>query len=173
MATGAAGSPSKPRPLHSWASTGSAAADRRASRVFPLLRNPVRSMCGPDSVITKDGPAWRALLAAGAVPAGGAAVGEDLADHVAPGDAGDAAAAVRGRSGLIQAAQRRAQVGIARGRPGVEHLPHRQLTVEDIAADQAVLLLHLMRADHLAVQHRLREARRDLIHPGDHPVRVE
>jgi luciferase family oxidoreductase group 1 len=56
-------------------------------------------------------------------PALGAAVGEDLPDHVAAGDASDAAAAVGGRAGLVQAPDRRAQVGVSRRGPGVEHLP--------------------------------------------------
>src|SRR5215471_15987005 len=55
-------------------------------------------------------------------PAGGAAVGQDLMHGVAPGDPGDAAAAVRGGPGLVQAADRGAEVRVAGGGAGVEHL---------------------------------------------------
>jgi hypothetical protein len=36
----------------------------------------------------------------------------------------------------------------------VEQLIHRQLAVEDVASDEAVLLLHLVRSDDLPVQDR-------------------
>jgi hypothetical protein len=54
----------------------------------------------------------------------------------------------------------------------VEHLPKRKLSVEDVPADQPVLLLHLVRPDHLPVQHRIGEPRRDFLHPGEYPVGV-
>src|SRR5690348_12935727 len=74
-------------------------------------------------------------------PAFGAAVREDLADYVATRDAGDPTASVGGRTRLVQPPHRRPQVGVAGRRPGVEHLPQRQLPVEDVPADQTVLLL--------------------------------
>src|SRR5215469_18952727 len=75
-------------------------------------------------------------------PPRGTAVGEDLPYHIAPGNPGDPASPVRPRAGLVEALHRRAQVRVARRRAGVEHLPYRQLAVEDVAADQAVLPLH-------------------------------
>jgi len=54
----------------------------------------------------------------------------------------------------------------------VEQLTRRQLAVEDVAAEQAVLVLHLVRPDHLPVQDRSRESRRNLLDAGDHPVGV-
>ena len=50
-------------------------------------------------------------------------------------------------------------VGVARCGPHVEQLLQRQLTVEDVAADQAVLLLHLVRPDDVAMRDRRLEAR--------------
>src|SRR5918995_7533667 len=88
-------------------------------------------------------------------PLGLAEVLLDLADHVAAGNAGDPAAAVGGRPGLVEAADRGAVVGVAGGRAGVEQLAGRQLAVEDVAADQPVLVLHLVGADHLAEQDRV------------------
>ena len=42
----------------------------------------------------------------------------------------------------------------------MEQLIHRELAVEDVAADQAELLLHVVGPDHLAVDHRVAEVRR-------------
>src|SRR6476660_2988025 len=90
--------------------------------------------------------------AAGAASAPG--VAQDLPDHVAPRDAGHPAAAVRGGSGLVEAAYRGAQVGVAGGGPAVEHLPRGQLAVEDVAADQTVLGLHPVWTDDLPADDR-------------------
>jgi hypothetical protein len=54
----------------------------------------------------------------------------------------------------------------------VEHLAQAQLAVEDVATDEPVLLLHLVRADDLPVQHGVGEPGRDGLHPRDDPVRV-
>ena len=56
---------------------------------------------------------------------------------------------------------RRSACGGRRSRPpgGRGTSARRQLAVEDVAADQPVLVLHLVRADHLAVQDRVGEAR--------------
>src|SRR6516162_5908510 len=94
-------------------------------------------------------------------PPRGTAVGEDLPYHVAPGNPGDPAASVCRRAGLIEALHRRAQVRVACRRARVEHLPYRQLAMEDVAADQAVLPLHEVRPDDLPVQHRGGEPGRD------------
>ncbi len=79
---------------------------------------------------------------------------------------------VRGAGALVQAADRRAVVGVAGRRPHVEQLLGAELPVEDVAADQTPLLLHLVGADHLAVQHRVGEAGRELVVAGDHAVGV-
>ena len=57
---------------------------------------------------------------------------------------------------------RRREVGVAGRRPHVEQLLGRELAVEDVAADQPVVVLHLVRADHLPVDDRLLEVRREL-----------
>ena len=54
----------------------------------------------------------------------------------------------------------------------MEQLLGRELAVEDVAADEVVVVLHLVRADHLAVQDRLLEVRGELVVPVDDPVRV-
>ena len=59
------------------------------------------------------------------------------------------------RRRLVEAADRRAVVGVAGRGPHVEQLRRRELAVEDVAADQAVGVLHVVRADHLAVQDRV------------------
>ena len=104
------------------------------------------------------------------MPARGPAVGQDLVHRVAPRDPGDPAAAVGGRTGLVQAPDRGTEVRVAGGGTGVEHLAQAQLAVEDVATHEPVLLLHLMRADDLPVQHRVREPGSDRLHPRDHPV---
>ena len=88
------------------------------------------------------------------------------------GDAADAAATVGGRAGVVEAGDGRAVVGVAGRGPHVEQLLGRQLAVEDVAADQAVLLLHLVRADDVAVGDRRREAGRHLVVEVDQPVGV-
>ena len=80
----------------------------------------------------------------------------DLAHRLEGRDAGDPAASVGGRSGLVETGDRGAEVGVAGGRAEVEQLVGRQLAVEDVAADQAVLVLHLVRTDHGPVQDRAR-----------------
>src|SRR6188472_1844285 len=67
------------------------------------------------------------------------------------GDAADTAAAVRGGAGVVEAGDRGAVVGVPRRGAHVEQLLGRQLAVEDVAADEPVLLLHLVRADDVAV----------------------
>ena len=79
---------------------------------------------------------------------------------------------VRRRRALVQALDRRRVVGVAGRRTHVEQLLGRELAVEDVAADQAVVLLHLVRADHLAVDDRLLEVRRELVVAVDDPVGV-
>jgi AcrR family transcriptional regulator len=71
------------------------------------------------------GPLPGLLPGQAASPAFGAAVGEDLAHHVAPRNAGDPAAPVGARARLVQAAQRSAQVRVPGRRAGVEHLSER------------------------------------------------
>ena len=59
----------------------------------------------------------------------------------------------------------------SRRRDAVEQLPGGQLAVEDVAADEAVRVLHVVRADHLPVQDRRREAGRDLLQLARSPGR--
>src|SRR5690349_13593875 len=97
---------------------------------------PFGSPLGPNDLITLQnwwsgaGPDRRpfAFQAAGGpvVPSRGAAVGQDLVHRVAPGDPGDAAAAVCGGARLVQAADRGAEVRVAGGGAGVEHLAQAQ-----------------------------------------------
>ena len=77
---------------------------------------------------------------------GGLLVGDGRPGRLPAGDAADAAAGVGRRAGVVQPGDRRAVVGVARRRPHVEQLLERELAVEDVAADQAVLVLHLVRA---------------------------
>ena len=53
---------------------------------------------------------------------------------------------------VVEPRDRCAVVGVAGRGPHVEQLLKRQLAVEDVAADEAVLLLHLVRTDDVAVQ---------------------
>src|SRR5215469_11444829 len=66
----------------------------------------------------------------------------------------------------------RAVVGEAGGGAHVEQLLQGQLAVEDVAADQAVVVLQLVGADDVAVQDRALEVRRELVVAVDHAVSV-
>src|SRR5690606_19053610 len=74
---------------------------------------------------------WPYEHAAHRAPTRGSAarVAQDLADDVTAGDAGHPTAAVRGAAGLVQAPDRRAQVGVAGGGAAVEQLARAQLAV--------------------------------------------
>ncbi len=91
------------------------------------------------------------------------------------GDARDAPSSVRGAARLIETGDRRAEVGIAGRRAHVEHLVGREFTVEDVPADEPVLVLHLGGPDDLPVQDRIRESGRDRVDACDDSicVRVE
>ena len=54
----------------------------------------------------------------------------------------------------------------------MEQLVRGELSVEDVPSDQPELLLHVVRADHLAIDHRRLEVRRELVVPVDDAVRV-
>src|SRR5437762_3021646 len=84
--------------------------------------------------------------------------------------AGDAG--VRRGTGVIQAGDRRAVVGEAGRGAHVEQLLQRQLTVEDVAADQPVVVLHVVGADDVAVHDGALEVGRQLVVAVDHPVGV-
>src|SRR5439155_15057563 len=73
------------------------------------------------------------------------AVVEDLAHRMVSGDAAHTAAAVRCGTRLVEPFDRGAVVRVAGCRAHVEQLLERQLAVEDVSADQPVLLLHLVR----------------------------
>ncbi len=86
------------------------------------------------------------------------AIAHELLHGVHSGDAGDTATTVGRTARLVEAGDRRAEVGVPGRGPHVEELTGRQLTVEDVAAHQAVLVLHLVGTDHLPVQDRIGEA---------------
>ena len=88
------------------------------------------------------------------------------------GDAADPAAGVRGGARVVEARDRGAVVGVPGRRAHVEQLLERELAVEDVAADQAVLLLHLVGPDDVAGDDRVAEAGRHLVVEVDHPVGV-
>src|SRR5262249_49256998 len=94
---------------------------------------------------------------------GDLAVGERGARGLPAGEAAAAAAGVRRRAAVVQAADRRPVVGVPGRRAHVEELLERELAVEDVAADEAVLLLHLVGADDVAVQDRGLEVRGNLV----------
>src|SRR5664279_5804994 len=77
-----------------------------------------------------------------------APVPEDLARRIAAGQGGHATARVGRRAALVETLERRPVVGVAGRRAHMEELVEGQLAVEDVAADQAVLVLHVVRADH-------------------------
>ena len=101
-----------------------------------------------------------------------APVGEDLPDDVAARDSRDPAATVRRRTRLVQPFHGGTQIGVPGCRAAVEHLAGRQLTVEDVPADEAVLVLHRVRADHLPAHDRVGEPGRQRLHARGQPVRV-
>src|SRR5688500_9727018 len=68
-----------------------------------------------------------------------------LSELLLSGDAADALAGVRGARPVVQPSDRRSVVGVAGRRPHVEQLVHRELAVKDVPADQAELLLHVVR----------------------------
>src|SRR5439155_212117 len=91
-------------------------------------RRAARSTAGlPHSTVVRVSSGMAASWHAKLKPSPPSTVGDDLPDHVAPRDPGHPAAAVRGRTRLVQPAHRRAQVGVAGGGAAVEHLPRRQL----------------------------------------------
>src|SRR5262249_56252793 len=112
------------------------------------------------------GGAWRG----GARGGGGVLVGDGRPGRLHPGDAAHAAARVGGRAGVVQPGHGGAVVRVAGGRAHVEELLQRQLAVEDVAADQAVLVLHVVGADDVGVQDRALEVRGHLVVAVDHPV---
>src|ERR1700693_6331402 len=88
------------------------------------------------------------------------------------GDAVDPSSTVRGAGPVVQASDGGAVVGISRSGPHVEQLIHRQLSVEDVATDQAEILLHVVGADHLTIDDGGLEVGRKLRVGVDDPVRV-
>src|SRR5271156_1117573 len=89
--------------------------DETLVSLWPVRAGRFHRLLGPVRATEPPAPAFRA------------AVGQDLPDHVTAGYAGDPAASVGGRPGLVQAADRGAQVGVAGRGPGVAHLPQRPL----------------------------------------------
>lgn len=87
-------------------------------------------------------------------PARGPAVGADLRTTLRPGIPVTPPPPWVAEPAWVQVADRGAQVGVPGGRPGVVHLAQAELAMEDVPADQPVILLHLVRADHLPVPDR-------------------
>src|SRR5256885_13073202 len=75
----------------------------------------------------------------------------DLARSVAAVDAADATTGMRARTAEIEILDRRPVVGIAGHGPPGEELVEREVAVHDVATHQAVLLLHVVGAKHLAL----------------------
>src|SRR2546425_2654540 len=90
------------------------------------------------------------------------AIGLRLAERLPARYAVHAAAGVRGRRAVVQPPERRAVIGVARGRPHVEQLVDRQLAVEDGPADEPQLALHVVVSDDLSIYHRAPEVGRQL-----------
>src|SRR3712207_1461728 len=101
-----------------------------------------------------------------------AAVAPDLAQAVAGGDSADPAAGVGRRGGLVESVYRGAVVRETGDGAHVEELISRQLAVEDVAPDEPQLLLHVVGPEHLTVQDRPLQVRRELGVAVDHAVRV-
>src|SRR5215211_4258545 len=101
-----------------------------------------------------------------------APVAPDLPHAVVCRDGADTATGVRGRRGLVETPYRGPVVRVTWGRPHVEELLGRKLAVEDIAPDEPDLLLHVVGPEHLTVQDRTLEVRRQLAVAVDHTVRV-
>src|SRR5947209_1707248 len=91
------------------------------------------------------------------------AIPDDLADHVVTGTSGHAAAGVSSAGALVQAPDRSAVIRVAWRGPHMEQLIRRQLSVKDVAPDQVPLMLHLPRADHLSREHRVLQARHEVL----------
>ena len=126
-----------------------------------------------DGAVTGGGRAGQPGRARGGRTAeGGAAVGDRGPGRLHAGDAADPAAGVGGGAGVVQAGHRGAVVGEPGRGAHVEQLLQGQLAVEDVAADQAVVVLHLVRAHDVGVQDRALEVRRHLVVAVDHAVGV-
>eukprot|EP00053_Salpingoeca_punica_P005848 m.56912 g.56912 ORF g.56912 m.56912 type:complete len:677 (+) comp13422_c0_seq2:93-2123(+) len=92
-----------------------------------------------------------------------AQVAEDGVGGVAAGRAHDATARVRACAAEVELLHRRAVGAVAKGRAGVAELVQAEGAVEDVAAVQAKDALQVQRAEHVAANDRVREARRKLV----------
>src|ERR1700749_2071805 len=90
-------------------------------------------------------------------------VGDRGLGRLHAGDAAHPASGMRRAARVVQAGDRGAVVGVAGGGAQVEQLLEGELAVEDVAADQAVVVLHVEGADDVAVQDRGLEVRLDLV----------
>src|SRR5712691_10274185 len=104
---------------------------------------------GPD-----DREIWPCRLFSGPRPP---EVFEDLAGRVAAVDTADPAARMGTRAAEIQSLDRRSIIGVAGDRSPGKELIQREVAVHDVAADQAVFLLHVVRSEHLAMLDRALE----------------
>src|SRR5829696_7773400 len=101
-----------------------------------------------------------------------APVAPDLPHAVVRRDGAHPAAGVGCRRGLVEAPDRGPVIRVTGGRPHVEELLGRKLPVEDVAPDEPDVLLHVVRPEHLAVQDRSFQVRRQFAVAVDHTVRV-
>src|ERR1700716_586792 len=81
-------------------------------------------------------------------------IAEDLLHGQVGGDPAHATAGVTCGAGLVQAMDRCPEIRVARSRHHVKKRADREPPVEDVAADQAELLLHVVWPDPLAVEDR-------------------
>src|SRR5829696_1307548 len=101
-----------------------------------------------------------------------APVAPDLPHAVVRRDGAHPAAGVGGRRGLVEAPNRGPVVCVTGGRPHVEELLGGKLAVEDVAPDEPDVLLHVVRAEHLAMHDGTLQVRRQLGVAVDHTICV-
>src|SRR5579875_868113 len=130
-----------------------------------------RSQAGSHRIAARD-PRGDAVGGAAQRALAGALVVQRGASGLPAGNAAHPAAGVGRRTGVVEARDRCPVVGVARRGPHVEQLLERQLAVEYVAADEAVLLLHLVRPDDIAMRDRGRDVRRDGGVRLDHAIGV-
>src|SRR5580704_5224932 len=109
--------------------------------VRPAPRGGSRSRSGSSDFNCVSGAAGAARATAGA------AVGDRRLGRLHARNAADAAARVGRRARVVQAGYRGAVIGEPGRRAQVEELLDGQLAVEDVAADQAVVVIHVVGAD--------------------------
>ncbi len=95
-----------------------------------------------------------------------------LTEGLKPGDAVHAAAAVRAAGRVVETSNGGSIVGVTRRWAQMEQLIQRNLSVKDVASDHAQILLYVVGAENLAIDHSALEIRRQLRVAIDHAIRV-